>query len=90
MDDRRDGVEKGEFAFAGDARMPSASAGEVRGPVAMMTLVPVRGRQARDLLRVDSDERIVVEGARDGCRKTVAIDGERAASGELVARRRSA
>ena len=38
MHDRRDRVEEGERAFAGEATIASARAGEVSGPVAMITL----------------------------------------------------
>ena len=64
MDDRRDGVEEGERVLAGQRRaIASASAGEVSGPVATMTLVPVRRRQAGDLLARDRDQRMGFERA---------------------------
>ena len=59
MDDRRDGVEEGERLSRRSApRIASASAGEVSGPVATMTSVPLRRRQARDLAALDRDERM--------------------------------
>ena len=72
------------------ARIASASAGEVRGPVATMTLSQSGGGRP-----VISSRRIWISGCAgnrcgDGGREAVAVDRERAAGRHLVARRRSA
>ena len=64
--------------------MAAASAGEVSGPVATMTLVPLGRRQAGDLAALDRDQRVLRELARDRGRETIAVDGERAAGRQLV------
>ena len=57
----------------------SASAGEVRGPVAMMTLSQSAGGSAGDLLAADVDQRMGVERGGDrGC-EAVAVDRQGAA-----------
>ncbi len=71
------------------ARMASASAGEVRGPVATIDAVPVGGRQAGDLAALDRDQRMRLERRRHRGREAVAVDRERAAGRHLVARRPS-
>ncbi len=65
--------------------MAAESAGEVSGPVAMMTLVPLRRRQARDLAALDGDERVRLELPRHVGGEAVAVDRQRAAGGQLVA-----
>ena len=76
---------KNASAFSSvSSRMASASGAEVRGPVATMTLRPVRRRQAGDFGAVDLDQRMVVQRLGDGGRKAVAIDRQRAAGGHLV------
>ena len=58
MHDRRDGVEEGERVLAGEfAPIASASAGEVSGPVATMTLSQSGGGSV-DLLAHDLDQRM--------------------------------
>ena len=61
--------------------MASARAGEVSGPVAMMTLCPVGGGQARDLAALDGDEGVGFERRGHGGGEGVAVHGERAAGG---------
>ena len=65
------------------ARIASASAGEVSGPVAMMTLSHSGGSAAISVA-VDFDQRLGFERGGDRGGKTVAIDGERAAGRQLV------
>ena len=65
MHDRRDGVEEGERVFAGQLADRAASAGEVRGPVATMTLSQSVRRQARSP-RGDLDQRMRFERGRHG------------------------
>ena len=65
--------------------MAAASAGEVRGPVATMTLVPGGGGEAGDLGAVDGDEGVGLEAGGDFRREGDAVDGERAAGGDGVA-----
>ena len=85
VDDRRDGVEEGERALAGEARRSRRRAApEVSGPVAMTTLSQSAGREARDLAALERDERVGQHRALDGGRKAVAVDGERAARRHLV------
>ena len=85
MHDRRDGVEEGQRRFAGERRgSPSASAGEVSGPVATMTLSQSGGRRG-DFAR----GRISISGSASSAAviaaaKAVAVDGERAAGRQLV------
>ena len=63
--------------------MNSASAGEVSGPVAMMTLSHSGGRRA-DFRAIDLDQRFGFERRRDLGGKAVAVDGERAAGRQFV------
>ena len=63
MDDRRDGVEKGERAFAGHAAIASASAGEVSGPVATMALSQSSGGRPATSLARDRDQRMATIAA---------------------------
>ena len=65
------------------SRIASASAGEVSGPVAMITLSHSAGG-APISARCDLDERFGFERRRDLRGKAVAVDRERAAGGQLV------
>ena len=65
------------------ARIASASAGEVRGPVATMTLSQSAGGSG-DFLAADVDERLAFERRGDGGGKAVAVDRERAAGRHLI------
>ena len=62
-----------------------ASDGEVRGPVATMTLSQAAGGKPVDLLADDGDQRMARETLRHLVGKAFAVDGERAACGKLVA-----
>ena len=62
----------------------SASAGEVSGPVAMMTLSH-SGLWRGDFAAVDRDQRLGFERCGDRGGEAVAVDGERAAGRQLVA-----
>ena len=64
--------------------MASASAGEVSGPVATMTLSQSCGGKPATSPRVDRDQRMTVERGRDGGRKFHAVDRERAAGRHLI------
>ena len=65
MNDRSDGIEEGERVLAGELRdRPPASAGEVSGPVAMMTLSQSAGGKAGDLFAADVDQRMGGERRR--------------------------
>ncbi len=65
--------------------MAAESAGEVSGPVAMMTLVPFGRRQAGDLAALDGDQRVLGQLLGDIGREVIAVDGQRPAGGQLVA-----
>jgi hypothetical protein len=58
MDDRRDGVEEGQRSSPVSARIASARAGEVSGPVAMMTLSQSAGGRPAISLALDRDQRM--------------------------------
>ena len=85
MDDRRDGIEEGERVFAGQRlRSPAASAGEVSGPVATITLShsaggrPSISSRAMSICGCASSARVIA------CGEAVAVDGQRAAGGQLM------
>ena len=86
MHDRRDRVEEGEFRLAGElARIACARAGEVSGPVAMMTWSQSAG--GRPAISLASHRRSVGSSAIAAVtarRKAVAIDRESAASRHLM------
>ncbi len=65
-------------------RMASASAGEVSGPVATMTLSQSGGGKPAISSRAIVDQRMGVERRGDRGGKSVAIDGERAACRHLI------
>ena len=65
------------------ARIVSASAGEVSGPVAMMTLSHSR-RRRQNFLAADVDERLGFQRRGDRGGKIFAVDGERPARRQLV------
>ena len=73
---------KASAASSVSARIASARAGEVRGPVATITLIPVGRRQAGDLAARDGDEGMGGEAGGDGLART--------ARGRRRARRRRA
>ena len=84
MDDRRDGVEEGERALAGQAgdcrrqrRRGQRSGGDDHA-------VPRRRRQAGDLAALDGDQRLGLQPGGHRRREALAIDRERAAGGQLV------
>ena len=62
----------------------SASAGEVRGPVAMMVWLPVGRRQARDFLALQGHQRMGEQRFLHGGGEAVPVDRERAAGRQLV------
>ena len=64
-------------------RSVSASAGDVSGPVATMTLSH-SGGGSKNFLAADVDQRLAFERRGDGGGKAVAIDRERAAGRQLV------
>ncbi len=84
VDDRRDRVEKGERAFAGQLadRLGQRRGGE--RPRRDDHIVPVLRRQAGDLGAVERYERMTEKRGFDGLREAVAIDGERASGRHLV------
>ena len=82
--DRRDRVEKGERAFAGQ---PADRLGQRRGgerPGRDNHIVPVLRRQAGDLAAVERYKRMTEKRGFDGLREAVAIDGERASGRHLM------
>ena len=86
MHDRRDGVEEGELGFAGERlRRRAASDGEVRGPVATMTLSQSAGGRPSISSRTMVISGVASRRCVTSVAKPVAIDGERAAGGKLVA-----
>ena len=85
MHDRRDGVEEGERSPRRSAlRIASASAGEVSGPVATMTLSQSAGGRPAISSRAMSISGSRFERRGDGGGKAVAVDRERAAGRHLV------
>ena len=85
MDDRRDRVEEGQRVFVGQLRgSPSARAGEVRGPVATMTLSQSAGGRPSIFVTVDLDQRMGFKRFGDRIGKRIAIHGQRAAGRHLI------
>ena len=84
MHDRRDGVEEGERTLAGQAadRLRERRRGQRAGRDDH--IVPILGRQARDLAALERDERMGEDRRLDGFRKAVAVDRERAAGRHLM------
>ena len=80
----RDGVEEGERSSPVSCADGLASAGEVSGPVATMTLSHSAGGRPATSLALDGDQRMRLEplGHRGG--EAVAVDGQRAAGRQLV------
>ena len=66
------------------ARTASARAGEVRGPVATMTLSHSSGGRSGDLAAVDLDQRVGGQLRGDGPREPVAVHRQGAAGGHFV------
>ena len=66
------------------ARIASASAGEVSGPVAMIDAVPVVRRQAGDFAALDANQRLGGDRRLDRGGKAVAVDRQRAAGRHLM------
>ena len=64
--------------------MAADSAGEVSGPVAMMTLSQSGGGSPATSPRSMRDQRVRGQPARDLGREMIAVDGQRAAGGQLV------
>ena len=67
--------------------MAALSAGEVSGPVATMTLSHSAGGRPAISPRSMRDQRMGAQPLGHLGRETIAIDGERAAGRQLVARR---
>jgi hypothetical protein len=84
MHDRRDRVEEGERALAGQPPIASASASEVSGPVATMTLSQSSGGRPAISLALDGYERMAENGRFDAVREAVAVDRERASGRHLM------
>ena len=66
------------------SRIASASAGEVSGPVATMTLSHSAGGRPATSLALDRDQRMRLERRGDRGGEAVAVDGERAAGRHLM------
>ena len=64
--------------------MPSASAADVKGPVATMTLRQSGGGRPATLLAAKVDQRVLLERGLYGGREAVAVDRQRAAGRNLV------
>jgi hypothetical protein len=86
MHDRRDRIEEGASASSPvSARIASASAGEVSGPVAMMTLSPLRPAAGRRLPRDGSRQRMALRAPRDGAEKPCRSTASAPPAGSLCA-----
>ncbi len=83
MDDRRDGVEEGERGFAGERTDRVGKVLRRERPGGDNDVIPVC-RRHEDFLAADFDQRLAFQRRGDGGGKTVAVDGQRAAGGELV------
>ena len=84
MHDRRDGVEEGERAFAGQlAERLRQGRGRERAGGDDHT-VPLRGRQAGDLAALEADQRMGENRRLDRLGEAVAIDGKGAAGRHLM------
>ena len=66
------------------SRIASASGAEVRGPVATMTLRQSAGGRPPISAAADLDQGMLVQRLGDGGGKSVAVDRQRAAGGNLV------
>ena len=84
MHDRRDGVEESQRGFAGERADRFGERGEVRGPVAMMTLSQSAGGRPAISPRSIVDQRLGGNRGVDRGRKTVAVDRQRAAGRHLM------
>ena len=82
--DRRDGVEKGQGIFVRQLAnvIRQCSGGEGAGRDYNIT--PIRRRQARDLAARNLDQGMLVQRPGDGGGKSLAVDCERSARGDLV------
>ena len=81
MDDRRNGIEEGERVLARELGDRVRERGRGERPGGDDYALPVRGRQPRDLLAADIDQRMGGERGGDGCREPVAIDCQRSPAG---------
>jgi hypothetical protein len=84
MDDRGDGVEERQLAFARQLQDRVGQGRRGEGAGGHHDAVPVGGRQAGDFLALDGDQRMGFQAAGDLGREAVAIDGQGAAGGHLV------
>jgi len=84
VNDRRNGIEEGERVLArafGD-RVRERGRGE--RPGGDDHALPIRGRQPRDLLAADIDQRMGGERGGDGSRKPLAVDCQRSPGRDLI------
>jgi hypothetical protein len=84
VDDRGDGVEEAELAFAAELQDRVGQGGRGEGAGGHHHAVPVFRRQAGDLLADDGDQRMGLDAAGDLGREAVAVDGQGAAGRHLV------
>ncbi len=84
MHDRRDGVEEGEFALAGQPPNRLAQRRRRQRPGRNDDALPIIGRQPADFLPRDGDQRMGGKPRRYLSREAVAIDRERAARRQLM------
>ena len=84
MHDGRDGIEEGELGFAGELLDGGGQRRRRERPRGDDDVVPFGRRQAGNLAAFDGDERMFVERARDVRGEMIAVDGQRAAGGQLV------
>ena len=89
MHDRRDRIEERQRLLAGQRADQIGERGRGEGAGRDDDVVPLR-RQRGDFLAADFDQRMRRERLRDGRRKSVAIDRQRAARRHLIGRRRRA
>ena len=84
MDDRRDGVEESERSFSGQLADRLGERGRGEGAGGDDDAVPVGRRQPTISSRRMSIQRCAVERLGDRRGEAVAVDGQRAAGGQLV------
>ena len=84
VDDGGDRIEEGERIFAGEGADRLGEGGRGEGPGGDHDAVPIVGRQAGDFLAADFDERVGLDLRLDGGGKSVPVDRQRAARGNLV------
>ena len=84
MDDRRDGVEKGQRGFVGQCADRGGERSRGKRACGDDDVAPIRRRQAIDFGAADLDQRMIDKRLGHRSRKAIAIHCKRTAGGHLV------